>query len=167
MSRSQPAEGTVPTSFVFGQWRASVRISSCVEWGIRARGRGVAVVLPQTHVAPDKLEKEEHARTLQPRNRLRTVHFKTETVRAASQPNSTHRNTAENMGREERYRNVISGMEPRRIAVMLLPHRKPTLAALRGCKTNIRCFKRTGLRFKFGFRKSKQALAFSTSRFLS
>jgi hypothetical protein len=84
-----------------------------------------SVVAVHALVASGKLNKEEHAHSIQPRLWLRPVNFKTAAVRTAVQSNSTHRNTDEDLGREERYRTVISGMEPRRIAVvMLLPRRR-------------------------------------------
>lgn len=45
-------------------------------------------------VAPDKLEKEDHTRSIQPRQRLspRTVNFMIAAVRTAFQPNSKHDN---------------------------------------------------------------------------
>jgi hypothetical protein len=46
-------------------------------------------------VAPGKLEKEEPARTIQPRFRLGTVHVKAAAVRTAIQSNPAHDNTAE------------------------------------------------------------------------
>ena len=57
------------------------------------------VVTAHAVVASRKLEQEEHARTIQPRLRLRAVDFKTAAIRAAAvQPNSTHdNNTAEKL----------------------------------------------------------------------
>jgi hypothetical protein len=58
-------------------------------------GRGEeewAVVTAHAPVAPDESEKEERARSIQPRHRLnpRTINFKIAAVRAALQPNSKH-----------------------------------------------------------------------------
>jgi hypothetical protein len=52
----------------------------------------MTVVTAHAPVAPDKPEKEERARSIQPRHRLnpRTIDFKIAAVRTALQPNSKH-----------------------------------------------------------------------------
>jgi hypothetical protein len=54
-------------------------------------------VLVHASVATDQLKKEEFTHTIQPRHRMRTINFRTEAVRAAIQPNSTHDDTAKSL----------------------------------------------------------------------
>jgi hypothetical protein len=61
--------------------------------GVLGRGEEErTVVTAHAPVAPDKSEKEERARSIQPRHRLnpRTINFKIAAVRTALQPNSKH-----------------------------------------------------------------------------
>jgi hypothetical protein len=80
-------------------------------------------VLAQTHVAPNQLEKEESTRSIRPRHQLRTVHFKTEAVREAVQPNAFHDNTTQNLGREDGIEPPSPGWSPGAWPIMLLPQR--------------------------------------------
>jgi hypothetical protein len=54
-------------------------------------------MLAHTAVATNQLKKEEFTGMVQPRYRMRTINFRTEAVRAATQPNSTHDDTAESL----------------------------------------------------------------------
>ena len=56
----------------------------------KSRREEWTVVTAHAFVASRKLQQQKHARAIQPRLRLRTIHFKTAAIGTAAQPNSTH-----------------------------------------------------------------------------